>query len=112
MGTHVNCKEIGARVRVYRQKAGLTQEKLAEMIDVSFQQIQKYESGMTKLNTDRIQKLADALGISIFAFFEPGTNAPYALTDDEIRLIESFRALSDTSARQGLLSLIELAAKK
>ena len=83
MSKYINSSEIGRRVREFRQKAGYTQEKLAEILDVSFQQVQKYESGMSKLNTDRLQKMADALSVSIYAFFDSYADAPYNLSDEE-----------------------------
>ena len=49
MGNILSSKEIGEKVRLLRKHAGMTQEKLAELVGVSFQQIQKYENGDTSL---------------------------------------------------------------
>lgn len=112
MGTFISSKEIGRRIREFRSKAGLTQEKLSELLDISFQQVQKYENGMSKMNTDRLQKIADALSVSIYAFFDSYADAPYALTAEEKRLIESYRSINNETAKNGLLALAELSSRK
>ncbi|MFZ3208312.1 MAG: helix-turn-helix transcriptional regulator [Geobacteraceae bacterium] len=58
MDKFLDSGEIGWKIKKLRQNTGLTQENLAEMIGVTFQQIQKYESGKTKLNTDKLQQVA------------------------------------------------------
>jgi transcriptional regulator with XRE-family HTH domain len=112
MAKFISSNEIGRRVREFRQKAGYTQEKLAEMLDISFQQVQKYESGSSKLNTDRLQTIADALSVSIYAFFDSYADAPYTLSNEERRLVEAYRGIKDEFARNGLLAITELAARK
>lgn len=112
MAIFINSIEIGRRIREFRQKAGLTQEKLAEMLEISFQQVQKYESGMSKLNTDRLQMIADALHVSIYAFFDAYADAPYTVSSEEKRLIEAYRTIKDEISQAGLLALAEHAARK
>ena len=112
MGKFISSIEIGQRIREFRQKAGYTQERLAEILDISFQQVQKYESGASKLNTDRLQKIADALSVSIYAFFDSYADAPYTLSNNEKRLVEAYRSIKDETALKGLLAITELAAKK
>lgn len=63
-------KYIGLKVRTRRKELGLSQEKLGEMIGVSYQQIQKYEKGINKLSPEKIQLLAKALRVSIGFFFD------------------------------------------
>jgi len=58
-------KEIGWKLRKLRLQAGWTQERLSEQIGVSVQQIQNYESGANKMNTDRLQQLANALDVPV-----------------------------------------------
>ena len=54
MGGMLNSADLGRMIRNFRQNAGLSQERLAEKIGVTFQQIQKYESGYTTLNIIRL----------------------------------------------------------
>ena len=58
-------KFIGIRIKRRRRELGWTQEKLAEAIGVTYQQLQRYEGGKGHLNTDRLQALSNALDIPI-----------------------------------------------
>jgi len=51
MGDVVGSVELGLKIRMLRQQAGLSQEALAVLVGVTFQQIQKYENGHTTLNS-------------------------------------------------------------
>lgn len=106
----IDSKEIGCRIREFRQKKGLSQERLAELLDLSPQQMQKYEAGASKLNTDKLQQLAEALGITLFALFEGYLDAPYALTPDEKRLVEAYRAINAPEVKLGFLTCMEHSA--
>jgi transcriptional regulator with XRE-family HTH domain len=55
--------EIGKRIREFRVLRGLTQEQIAERIDVSVPQFWKYEAGTNRLNTDKLQAVADVLDV-------------------------------------------------
>jgi transcriptional regulator with XRE-family HTH domain len=57
-------QEVGARVRQYRLRKGLSQSTLAHVVGVTFQQIQKYEKGTNAIATARLPTLCDALGIT------------------------------------------------
>lgn len=57
-------REIGARLRHARTLRGLTQGDLGRVIDVSFQQIQKYESGANRISVSTLILLARALDVS------------------------------------------------
>ena len=57
-------EEVGARVRQYRLRKGLSQTTLADAIGVTFQQIQKYEKGTNAIATARLPMLCDVLGIT------------------------------------------------
>ena len=61
---------VGARVRLRRMLIGMSQEKLGELLGVTFQQIQKYETGMNRISASRLWDIADALGVAISFFFE------------------------------------------
>jgi transcriptional regulator with XRE-family HTH domain len=107
---HIDSKEIGCRIREFRQKKGFSQERLAELLNLSPQQMQKYEAGASKLNTDKLQQLADVLGITVFAFFQGYVDMPYTLTPDEKRLIEAYRAINVQEVKHGFLTCIEHSA--
>lgn len=61
---------IGSRLRDRRRMMGLTQARLAQDCGVSFQQIQKYETGAVAIAASRLWLLARTLGVSVGYFFE------------------------------------------
>lgn len=60
---------VGAQVRKARAEIGMTQEKLAELCHITFQQIQKYERGTNRISCSRLVQIAGALGRSVVYFF-------------------------------------------
>ena len=108
----MSSKDIGEKVRSLRKHAGLTQEKLAELVEVSYQQIQKYEAGSTKLNTDKLQQVANALKVPASAFFEEDTYEKSPLSDREKKLVKAFRGLGDEDIQDCLVKLLVKAREK
>jgi len=53
-----------------RRSLGLTQQQLASVIGVAFQQIQKYECGASRLSTSRLWSISNALQVDVSYFFE------------------------------------------
>ena len=60
--------EVSRRIKLERQKAGLSQGALGAQIGVTFQQVQKYESGSNRVTIGRLVQIAVALGIPVAAF--------------------------------------------
>ena len=106
MGKPLSSKEIGAKVKLLRKHAGMTQERLAELVGVSFQQIQKYENGSTKLNTDKLQQVASALKVPASAFFDEDTYEKSPLSDREKKLVKAFRNLEDEELQECLVKFL------
>lgn len=63
-------KRIGQRVKQRRLELGMSQERLAELLGVTFQQIQKYEKGLNRVAASRLFELSSALGVALGYFFE------------------------------------------
>jgi transcriptional regulator with XRE-family HTH domain len=61
---------VGKRIRQRRWLTGMTQQKLAEMVGIKFQQIQKYETGANRVSASRLWDIADALDVNVSFFFE------------------------------------------
>lgn len=61
---------VGARIRERRIMLGLTQQQLADMIGVTYQQAHKYERGINRIAAGRLYDIAQALGVTISYFFE------------------------------------------
>jgi len=63
-------KHLGSKLRIRRLALGLTQTKVAQAINVTFQQIQKYEKGTNGISSLRIMQLANFLKVPVVYFFE------------------------------------------
>lgn len=112
----MNSSDIGAAIKRRRQELALSQEELAARLDVSYQQIQRYESGRNKLNVENIQLVAGALSVSVSYFFE--TPPPKSKTPQiplpcpkEQELLVQFRKIQDDNMKEMLVDLSRLAAK-
>ncbi len=62
---------VGQRLRLGRRELGLTQEALAALLGVTFQQVQKYEAGHSRMSAGRLLEIAQALGKPVGWFYEP-----------------------------------------
>jgi transcriptional regulator with XRE-family HTH domain len=63
-------RHVGARMRERRIMLGLTQQQMAELIGVTYQQAYKYEKGINRLAAGRLYKIAQALETDVSYFFE------------------------------------------
>jgi transcriptional regulator with XRE-family HTH domain len=99
---------------MWRMARGLSQAQLARRLGVTFQQVQKYETGGNRVPTGRLVKLAAILAVPISALFA-GTDAAessyslLALVSDSrsFRLAQAFAAITDKRCRLSLVSLVE-----
>ncbi len=128
-------KKIGQKIKEIRKSWGLSQSELAERIGISFQQIQKYEKGSTRISVMRLQQISEALGVNITAFLEEGERIPRVsdlalrytpggdpletfqpLNKEEITLLRLFRKTRNRKVREGILKqlrgVIELENQK
>ena len=105
---------VGKRIRHRRWMLGMTQQKLAELVGIRFQQIQKYETGMNRVSASRLWDIADALSVPVSFFFDglrenraaPGPLEGDILADREaMELLRSYYAIPENQRRQ----LFELA---
>lgn len=88
----VSSREIGKRIKYRRLELSLTQEMLATMLDVSYQQVQRYESGKDRLNVEKLQVAAKALAVPIWYFFHHSGDEEVSFADEqEKELICHFR---------------------
>lgn len=113
--------DIGLMIKMRRKEVKISQERLGEMIGVSYQQIQKYESGKDRVRADRLRDIASALHTDISYFFEkhaafevreetPVYNDLKGLSPDEKELVRYFRAIEDMEYRKVFLHLLMKAA--
>lgn len=111
-------KHIGVRVRLRRNAAGISQEKLADALGLTFQQVQKYEKGTNRIGAGRLLSIATILGVSVEYFFEGLPDLPsngaarnmiqeFQSLPDSDRLVRGFLKLKDEEARRKVTDLVE-----
>jgi len=66
---------VGSRIRMRRLLISMSQEKLGELLGITFQQVQKYEKGSNRISASRLFYTAKILGVPVQSFFEdlPGS---------------------------------------
>ncbi len=113
----VTSKEIGARIKKRRSELGISQEELAEALDVTYQQVQRYENGTNRLNVEKIQLIADILSLPISYFFESDETiiareeAKLYLPAQERKLMRYFKKIRTNSSKNLVIQVARLAAK-
>lgn len=105
---------VGRNMRIWRMAKGLSQAQLARRLGVTFQQVQKYETGANRIGTGRLVKTAAILGVPIAALFEGANGADpmrsmLSLVADRrsFRLARAFAGITDGAARLSLVNLVE-----
>jgi len=113
-------REIGAKIKSFRKKCGITQMGLANSMGISYQQIQKYENGETKITVERLKQVADIFKIPINIFLEnniifdkiytikedvefPDSFSINDLQSDELSLLKLYRSIKNDRVKEGLL---------
>ena len=61
---------VGSRVRLRRKLLGVSQEKLADALKLTFQQVQKYERGVNRVSASKLYEASQFLGVEVGYFFE------------------------------------------
>jgi transcriptional regulator with XRE-family HTH domain len=115
--------KVGARLRMRRLISDMSQTKVGQALDISFQQIQKYEKGTNRISASRLQQLADLLDVTPAYFFEDASPvmgrscdsaqdkrqsqvADPLFTSEGLQLSRAFAAVHDAEVRKRILDLI------
>jgi transcriptional regulator with XRE-family HTH domain len=61
---------VGSRVRLRRMLIGMSQEKLGELLGLTFQQVQKYEKGANRIGASRLYDISQILAVPVSYFFD------------------------------------------
>ncbi len=72
-------EHVGQRLRQRRSILGISQEKLAELVGITFQQIQKYENGANRVSASRLFQLSNILDVPVDFFFDDSSNRKLAV---------------------------------
>ena len=102
---------IGAKLRERRLMLGMTQQQMAELIGVTYQQAHKYEKGINRVAGGRLYAIAQALGVEVSFFYEGiGTEAgAFEPTPKQRLLLELTRSFSSITSRRQQEAVCSLA---
>ena len=118
---------VGARVRMRRKFLGLSQEALAETLQLTFQQVQKYERGANRISASKLYDIARTLKVPIQYLFDGLGDAAdveglseslteklihgFLMTTEGIELAESFPRIRSAKYRRRVLELVRTLAE-
>ena len=103
-------KKIGFLLKERRQQMKISQQKIAAFLGVSFQQVQKYESGVNRLSAAKLAMLCEPLKISINYFYNESFLKETKLPPAEDKLISIYNSL-DKKDKKLLMQTIQLLVK-
>ena len=105
---------VGGQIRTRRLLLGLNQEELAQSLGLTFQQVQKYESGANRVSASRLWEIAAILKMPIGYFF-PGDQGQHPPNEqlqrpESIELIRFFYAIPNARTRQQFFEMMKTAS--
>lgn len=110
--------QIGQLIREIRKSRHMSQMKLADLVGVSYQQIQKYEKGASSISVDRLKQLSKALDVTILTFFPAEkkgslkeSKLAVKMSKEEQVILENFRIIKGKKARTAFFEFSRLLAK-
>jgi transcriptional regulator with XRE-family HTH domain len=109
---------VGRQLRYLRVSRRMSQERLAAAVDLTFQQIQKYEKGTNRVSASVLYRLANALGVPVSTFFEGIERNGTIASDDGTPVVEGLLAtaaelqrLGDSELRSALANLVRVLSR-
>jgi transcriptional regulator with XRE-family HTH domain len=110
--------EIGLRIKMRRLALKMSQERLGELVGVTFQQVQKYEKGTNRVTAARLLDVAKALGAPVTSFFgEERASISAPRGDIELfwsrqgaELAEAFARIANAKVRRAIIDFARAAA--
>jgi transcriptional regulator with XRE-family HTH domain len=120
---------VGHRVRLRRMLIGMSQERLGELLGLTFQQVQKYEKGINRIGAGRLFEVSGILGVPISFFYEDvsaqterqggfaeGDEPPpvmeFLSSGEGLQLSLAFMRIKDTKVRRRILDLVRSLANE
>ena len=120
---------VGKRLSIRRRLVGLSQQRLANALGITFQQVQKYEKASNRISAGRLYRVAQILDVPVSFFFDElsSKNAPsrdplglksdgldssrlIASRREALELIKAYYAIPDKRARKQLYDLVKMVA--
>ena len=119
---------VGHRVRLRRMLVGMSQERLGELLGLTFQQVQKYEKGINRIGAGRLFEVAGILGVPISFFYEdaesgattngfaeekePPPVMEFLSSGDGLQLSLAFMRIKNAKVRRRLVDLVRSLANE
>ena len=105
---------VGGRVRMRRTLLSMSQEKLADQLGVTFQQVQKYENGSNRVGASRLFAIGQVLSVPVSYFFEGYTEEgmDFRVAEDGLDIDKHLRTRETIELVKSYYSIDELARKK
>ncbi|MGX7744027.1 helix-turn-helix domain-containing protein [Rhodopseudomonas parapalustris] len=119
--------QVGANIKMVRQQRGITQKVLGHALGLTFQQVQKYETGRNRVGASRLQRIADILDVKPAQLFPPQARVNEhadidyeqlmdmvhaAYTVEGRDLIDSFIRIRSAELRRAIVALVEAIADR
>ncbi|MET4691080.1 helix-turn-helix domain-containing protein [Sinorhizobium fredii] len=117
---------VGRKIRMQRLLLHMSQTKLAQALGITYQQVQKYENGRTRVSASRLQAIANALEVPLTSFFEnPSAKddngdaglgagrslAEFVASPMGLALNRAFARITDAEVRRAFLGLVTRVAE-
>jgi transcriptional regulator with XRE-family HTH domain len=119
-------RHVGNRVRMRRLLVGMSQEKLGELLGITFQQVQKYEKGSNRVSASRLYQISRVLGVPVQYFYDElkEDNGPTGFAESEgadaiagalqspdgVQIARIFSETTDPDKRKLILNAVKLLA--
>jgi transcriptional regulator with XRE-family HTH domain len=119
---------VGHRVRLRRMLVGMSQERLGELLGLTFQQVQKYEKGINRIGAGRLFEVAGILGVPVSFFYddldggahasgfaeggEPPPVMEFLSSGEGLQLSLAFMKIKDVKVRRRILDLVRSLANE
>jgi transcriptional regulator with XRE-family HTH domain len=119
--------QVGNRVRIRRMLIGMSQERLGDLLGLTFQQVQKYEKGVNRIGAGRLFEVSRILGVPIDFFYEgvgtgsdkagfaEGSGPPvmeFVSSGEGLQLSLAFMKIKDPKVRKRVLDLVKSLAEE
>ena len=115
---------VGSRIRMRRMMLGMSQEKLAASLGLTFQQVQKYEKGANRIGSSRLHLISEILDVPVSFFFEGVAGAgdstsaskssqnmdyvtDFIATHEGLAMARAFGKIKDARLKRRLVALVE-----
>jgi transcriptional regulator with XRE-family HTH domain len=114
-------KYVGRRLRMRRMTLRMSQTNLGDVLGLTFQQIQKYERGASRIGAGRLQQIANSLSVPVSYFFEGGPSDlgprkaadepeklfDFLATSDGLSLVAAFLRIKRSKVRKSVIAMVE-----